>query len=82
MTQWSGGEAHKREMLQVKHRMTVIALARDSGSGTVTELNGKPCVDYNLCEKDEKSLLIGVKAAAQVMVAAGATRIGTQTQGE
>ena len=82
ITQWTGGRSHKAEMLDINKRMSIISLCRDTGSGSVSEdAQGRPEVQYFLNDRDEASLLLGQRTAAQILIAAGATRLGSTTHG-
>ncbi|WP_165699367.1 GMC family oxidoreductase N-terminal domain-containing protein [Hymenobacter jejuensis] len=73
---WLSGEQHKQLMLNASHLGSFIVLTRDRDGGRVTiDKNGAPLVDYSLSDFDRNHLLQGVRAAAEIHVAAGATTV-------
>ncbi len=72
------GAAHRDLMRQYPQMSNIIILARDLGSGRVTlDDAGEASVHYELHERDERSVLDGMKLAARIMQAAGARRVQT-----
>ncbi|UPL48733.1 FAD-dependent oxidoreductase [Hymenobacter sublimis] len=70
---WCSGRQHKALMQQAAHLGSFIVLTRDRDGGRVTiDKHGMPLIDYTLSEYDRNHLLQGVRAAAEVHVAAGA----------
>jgi len=70
---WRSG-AHHRELLQAAdHLGSFIVLTRDRDGGRVrTDKQGVPLIDYRLSAFDKQNLLTGIRAAAEIHVAAGA----------
>ncbi|RPD49656.1 FAD-binding protein [Hymenobacter sediminis] len=70
---WRSGRQHKELMQQAAHLGSFIVLTRDRDGGRVTvDKHGAPLISYSLSEYDRHHLLQGVRAAAEVHVAAGA----------
>ena len=73
---WSSGRQHKELMRQAAHIGSFIVLTRDRDGGRVTiDKQGTPLIDYTLSDFDHRHLLRGVRAAADIHVAAGAGTI-------
>jgi choline dehydrogenase-like flavoprotein len=70
---WLGGQQH-RELLQAAgHLGSFIVLTRDRDGGRVSiDKHGTPLIDYALSPFDRANMLEGVRAAAEIHVAAGA----------
>jgi len=70
---WRSG-AHHRELLQAAdHLGSFIVLTRDRDGGRVRiDKQGMPLIDYRLSAFDKQNLLTGIRAAAEIHVAAGA----------
>lgn len=76
VTSWQGPAHSKATMLQYPNSMMIISMCRDKGSGDVSEsADGRLKINYRINDKDKRSLLAGIKAAAKVHLAAGATYI-------
>lgn len=75
---WKSSKEHKKTMAQWRNQMTLIAIARDRGSGRVI-LDGeqKPRLEYTLDPYDAKSLVRGAIASAEIHLVNGAKRIHT-----
>ncbi|GAB3303254.1 GMC family oxidoreductase N-terminal domain-containing protein [Hymenobacter tenuis] len=70
---WRSGRQHKELMQQAAHLGSFIVLTRDRDGGRVTiDPHGAPLIDYTLSAFDRNHLLQGVRAAAEIHVAAGA----------
>lgn len=70
------GAAHRELMRKYPQMSNVIILVRDRGHGRVElDEHGEAMVKYELHERDERSLLDGMKLSARLMRAAGAQRI-------
>ncbi|MBX0291473.1 FAD-dependent oxidoreductase [Hymenobacter sp. HSC-4F20] len=70
---WRSGQQHKELMQQAAHLGSFIVLTRDRDAGRVTiDRHGMPLLNYVLSDYDRGHLLHGVRAAAEVHVAAGA----------
>ncbi|PJJ53291.1 FAD-dependent oxidoreductase [Hymenobacter chitinivorans] len=73
---WLSGEQHKQMMLDAAHLGSFIVLTRDRDGGRVSvDKHGAPVVDYVLSDFDRASMLQGVRAAAEIHVAAGAQKV-------
>ena len=78
MNGWRGSEEHKSWALQYRHSISFIMLSRDRDGGRVTiDENGDPRISYYLSKYDSKSVLAGIIAGAEVMLAAGAKAVFT-----
>lgn len=78
MNGWRGSAEHKQWALQYRHSASLIALTRDRDGGRVIiDANGDPRVEYTLSKYDMQSVLNGIIAGAEVMLAAGAKAIMT-----
>jgi len=70
---WRSGEQHRRLLQAADHLGSFIVLTRDRDGGRVrADRHGAPLIDYKLSAFDKKSMLAGVRAAAEIHVAAGA----------
>ncbi|MBT9393192.1 FAD-dependent oxidoreductase [Hymenobacter sp. NST-14] len=73
---WCSGRQHKELMQQAAHLGSFIVLTRDRDGGRVSvDKNGQALIDYALSDFDRRHLLRGVRAAADIHVAAGATTV-------
>ncbi|TGE13477.1 FAD-dependent oxidoreductase [Hymenobacter elongatus] len=73
---WLSGEQHKQMMLEAAHLGSFIVLTRDRDGGRVRiDKHGAPLIDYVLSDFDRASMLQGVRAAAEIHVAAGASKV-------
>ncbi|SHJ43181.1 Choline dehydrogenase [Hymenobacter daecheongensis DSM 21074] len=73
---WQSGEQHKQMMLNSAYLGSFIVLTRDRDGGRVSiDKNGAPLIDYTLSDFDRANMLQGVRAAAEIHAAAGATEI-------
>ena len=63
-------------MEQAAHLATFIVLTRDRGEGSITlDRHGEPVVDYVTSVFDRRHLLHGMRQAARIHFAAGATEV-------
>lgn len=70
---WTSGALHKRLMEQAAHLGSFIVLTRDRDGGRVrVDGQGQPLISYHLSAFDRRSLLTGVRTAAEIHAAAGA----------
>lgn len=74
---WLSAKDFKDRMRRFSRTAHVFALARDRGSGTVGSSQAGRTVHYPLHPLDHESLLDGGEAALRVLIAAGASEIGT-----
>jgi choline dehydrogenase-like flavoprotein len=73
---WLSGRQHHELLRDASHLGSFIVLTRDRDSGRVTiDKNGAPLIDYTLSDFDRSNMLEGVRAAAQIHVAAGAEMV-------
>ncbi len=73
---WLGGQAHRDLMRTAEHLGSFIVLTRDRDGGRVRlDPHGTPLIDYTLSAFDRANMLEGVRAAANIHVAAGAERV-------
>jgi long-chain-alcohol oxidase len=81
---WCSGKDAKERMLHYSRTVHICVVTRDKGSGRVgVDRNQHPTFEYSLLAYDEDSMMTGVDQALRVLVAAGATEIGThQFDGE
>ncbi|HEX9035760.1 MAG TPA: FAD-dependent oxidoreductase [Ktedonobacterales bacterium] len=78
VTPWESGAQHKRDMTQVAHVASFIALMRDTGEGRVTlDRQGDPILSYYPNDEDRRYLAQAMGEMARIAAAAGATRIAT-----
>ena len=73
---WLSGKQHHELLRDANHLGSFIVLTRDRDGGRVSiDKNGAPLIDYTLSEFDRANMLEGVRAAAQIHVAAGAEKV-------
>jgi choline dehydrogenase-like flavoprotein len=73
---WLGGRPHRELLRAADHLGSFIVLTRDRDGGRVTlDPHGMPLIDYNLSPFDRANMLEGVRAAAEIHVAAGAEAV-------
>jgi choline dehydrogenase-like flavoprotein len=73
---WLGGQAHREIMRTAEHLGSFIVLTRDRDGGRVRlDPHGMPLIDYSLSAFDRANMLEGVRAAAEIHVAAGAEAV-------
>jgi choline dehydrogenase-like flavoprotein len=77
-TPWYSPRQYRDRVLQVANIATFIILTRDKGEGTITtDRDGEPVIDYVVSVYDRNHLMQGVRQAARIHFAAGATSIVT-----
>lgn len=70
---WLGGRPHRELLHAAEHLGSFIVLTRDRDGGRVRlDPHGTPLIDYTLSAFDRANMLEGVRAAAEIHVAAGA----------
>ena len=70
---WQSGAQHRQLLQAASHLGSFIVLTRDRDGGRVrADKQGKPLIDYKLSKFDKQNMLAGVRAAAEIHVAAGA----------
>jgi choline dehydrogenase-like flavoprotein len=73
---WRSGRQHHELLRDASHLGSFIVLTRDRDGGRVSiDKNGAPLIDYVLSDFDRANMLEGVRAAAQIHVAAGAEQV-------
>lgn len=74
---WLDALNYKDRMHHFSRTVHVFALARDRGSGTVGYSRSGRTLQYPLHSLDHQSLVDGGEAALRVLIAAGASEVGT-----
>ncbi len=75
---WFSAREYREQMSQMSNAATIIVLTRDKGEGTITvNRNGEPIVNYVVSVYDRRHLLHGLRQAARVHFAAGATAVSS-----
>ncbi len=75
-TSWYSAQDYRERMTRAAHLATFIVLTRDRGEGTVTlDRYGEPVIDYVTSVFDRRHLLHGMRQAARIHFAAGATEV-------
>ena len=70
---WLGGQQHRQLLQAASHLGSFIVLTRDRNGGRVRlDRHGTPLITYTLSKFDRANMLVGVRAAAEIHVAAGA----------
>jgi choline dehydrogenase-like flavoprotein len=78
VTPWSGGVAHKRQMLRAPYAASFIALTRDTGEGTISlNRQGDPILRYWPNAVDRGMLARGIQELARIAVAGGAVAVAS-----
>lgn len=71
----------KDRMARFSRTVTLCVVVRDKSSGQVSvEADGTPVITYTLNAEDEASALEGIEKGLRVLIAAGATEVGTHQQ--
>lgn len=74
MIPWTSGLDMKDRMRKYHRTAHVFCLARDRGSGIV---RGEKDIAYRLAESDKENLKEGLRRCLRILIAAGATEVGT-----
>ncbi len=75
-TPWYSAREYREHVMQAPSVATFIVLTRDKGEGRVTVgPDGEPVVDYVVSVYDRKHLLHGLRQAARIHLAAGASSV-------
>jgi len=73
---WLGARQHREMLSAADHLGSFIVLTRDRDGGRVRlDPHGTPLIDYTLSAFDRANMLEGVRAAAEIHVAAGAEAV-------
>ena len=65
-------------MTEYNHIVPLIVIVRDRDGGKIVcDADDMPAIQYTLSQHDAKSMTEGIVAALKILVAAGASRIGT-----
>jgi choline dehydrogenase-like flavoprotein len=75
-TPWYSAREYREQMLQAPYVATFIVLTRDKGEGSISiDRYGEPVINYEVCVYDRNHLQHGLRQAARVHFAAGATGV-------
>ncbi|CAG8767192.1 38874_t:CDS:2 [Gigaspora margarita] len=75
---WKSPLEHKQFMLQYNHIIPLLTITRDRDPGQIRiDSNGLPKLYYKLSQHDADSVIAGLQTSLKILVAAGATKIGT-----
>ncbi|GAC1636062.1 MAG: hypothetical protein NVS4B7_21930 [Ktedonobacteraceae bacterium] len=75
-TPWYSAREYREQMIQAPNIATIIVLTRDKGQGTITlNRDSEPIINYVVSVYDRHHLLHGLRQAARVHFAAGATAV-------
>jgi hypothetical protein len=70
------GATHMRAMREYQHLSVLTAMVHDQTSGRVSlDRDGRPSLDYELCQGDKEQLGLGLAACARLLFAAGAKEV-------
>jgi choline dehydrogenase-like flavoprotein len=69
------GAAHMKLMRLYPRLAVLAAMVHDRSAGRVTLSRGRPQLSYALDGGDQRALLVGLAACAEILFAAGATRV-------
>jgi len=75
-TSWYSARDYRERMIKAAQLATIVILTRDRGEGTVTlDRHGEPVIDYVTSVFDRRHLLHGMRQAARIHIAAGASEV-------
>jgi choline dehydrogenase-like flavoprotein len=75
-TPWFSAREYRERMAQAANIATIIVLTRDKGEGTVSVNRfGEPEIDYRVSVYDRRHLMHGLRQAARIHFAAGASSV-------
>lgn len=75
---WKSTLQHKQLMLEYNHIVPLMIITRDRDGGKIfIDSDGQPKLDYKLSQHDSRSMISGLLAAIKILIAAGASKIGT-----
>ncbi|KAG0627677.1 hypothetical protein M758_2G219900 [Ceratodon purpureus] len=78
---WTSAADFKERMARFSRTVTLCVVTRDESTGQVSvEPDGTPVITYTLNAADEQTALEGIEKGLRVLIAAGATEIGTHQQ--
>jgi choline dehydrogenase-like flavoprotein len=69
------GAAHMAQMRGYPRMAIFVAMLHDRSAGTVSVAAGRPRLHYSLDRDDQRALLSGMRACAELLFAAGAERV-------
>ncbi|PJF21955.1 MAG: hypothetical protein CUN56_08470 [Phototrophicales bacterium] len=77
-TPWLDARQYKRAIQRLPNMANIIILTRDRDSGRITlDKHGQPHIHYRLSHYDAKHLMLGMKEALKIHIAAGALEVST-----
>ncbi|XP_076950853.1 long-chain-alcohol oxidase FAO1-like [Bidens hawaiensis] len=76
LTPWESGKDFKERMLRYSRTAHVFSLVKDYGSG---EVKSAGRINYTFHKSDTENIKKGLKQAIRVLIAAGASEVGTQS---
>jgi choline dehydrogenase-like flavoprotein len=69
------GKEHMRRMRMYANLAVVAVMLHDRSQGTVEARGSRPIIKYTLDESDQRALHRGIRAAAEILFAAGAREV-------
>lgn len=78
---WTSAADFKERMARFSRTVTLCVVTRDESTGQVrVAADGTPAITYTLNAADEATALEGIEKGLRVLIAAGATEVGTHQQ--
>ncbi|CAG8573285.1 6782_t:CDS:2, partial [Racocetra fulgida] len=75
---WKSALNHKQRMLQINHLVPFLIISRDKDPGRIAiDSCGRPRIHYSISNHDSKSVIEGMIAGINILVAAGAKTVMT-----